>query len=196
MNRSVLGGLVALAALALAAPVSASTPTSPAGTVYTGPVKAQSAAQHVLIHTKGGTTITCETSSFDWEIESHGPSETTKGSVTNLSFGSCGTTTVSVLKKGTVEVHKGPEGSSYETVTWSGMEITVAAPFTPDCKYFFQQPTSIFMGGLTASSVLGTTAAFDFETNKIPVGNSILCPEWIQFTGAYTITTPDRLDFD
>ena len=196
MTRPRIAGLVALAALALAAPASALTPTSPAGTVYTGAVKSVSATEHVLIHTKGGTTITCETSSFDWEIESHGPSETTKGSVTNLSFGSCGTTTVSVLKRGTLEVHKGPEGASYETVTWSGMEITVATPFTPDCKYFFQQATSIFMGGLTTSSVLEATAAFDLETNKIPVGNSILCPEWIQFTGAYTITTPDYLDFD
>jgi len=196
MARPGIAGLVVLAALALAAPASASTPTSPAGTVYTGPVKAVSAAQHVLIHTKGGTTVTCETSSFDWSIESHGPSATTKGSVTNLTFGSCGTTTVSVLKAGTVEVHQGPEGFSYETVTWSGLEITVATPFSPDCKYFFQQPTSILIGAVTPSSVLGTTAVFHLDTDKIPVGNSIFCPEWIEFTGGYTITTPDYLAFD
>lgn len=202
MARQSTVGLIAGLALALAAyasPATATTFTSPAGTAYTGVVKAKSAASHVLLHTKNGTIITCETSAFDWQVESHGPAVTTKASVTNLSFGSCGTTTVSVLKKGTLEFHGGSGIETWGRVTWSGFELTVASPFTPDCKYFFQQPTSIFMGGFTSSSrpeLGGKTSAFHLGTEKFPVGNSIFCPEWLQMTGFYTITSPDYLDFD
>jgi hypothetical protein len=200
MARQKILGLIAGLGLALAvsaSPALATTFTSPAGTAYTGVVKAKSAAPHVLLHTKNGTTITCETSAFDWQVESHGPAVTTKASVTNLSFGSCGTTTVSVLKKGTLEIHKVSGPGGYGLVTWSGFELTVAAPFTPDCKYFFQQPTSISMGGFTSSSSEGgKTSTFHLSTEKFPVGNSIFCPEWLQMTGFYTITSPDYLDFD
>lgn len=199
MARPKTLGLAAGLALALAAfasPALATTFTSPAGTAYTGTVEAKNAASHMLIHTKNATTLTCETTAFDWQIESHAPAVAAKASVTNLSFGSCGTTTVSVLKKGTLEIHEASGSDSFGWVTWSGFELTVASPFTPDCKYFFQQAQSIKMAGFTASSALGGTSALDLETEGIPVGNSIFCPEWIQLTGAYTITSPDYLDFD
>jgi hypothetical protein len=190
---------LALALVALAAPAAASTFTSPAGTAYTGTIKGTIELGYMLIHTKGGSTLTCETSGFEWKVESHGPAVTAKAAVTNFSFGSCGGTVVSVLKGGTVEFHKGSgEPGGFELVTWSGFEITIAKPFTTDCKYFFQDSQiRISMGGLTTSSRLGgKTPTFHLATESFPVGNSILCPGWAQMTGAYTITSPDYLDLD
>lgn len=190
-------GLVAAVALALAAPASAANLTSPAGTSYTGTVKFESTAPHVVMDTSNGSSLTCTTTGLEWKAESHGLLVPVKGPIAKLSFEGCGTTVVSVLKAGTMEVHKGHTGESevkYDAVTWRGYEITTKALGFPDCIYAWSEP--IVMGGLTGSSLQGgKTAIFDLSAT-IPVANSPLCPVWMELTGIYRIASPDFLDVD
>jgi hypothetical protein len=187
--------VVLLAINATMAPAGASgaTLTSPAGTAYTGTVKFENIAPHAVIDTQGALPLTCATTAMEWKVESHGALVPAKGPLTGLSFGSCGTTVVTVLKAGTMEVHSGNTGE-YDEVTWRGFEITVKALGKPDCIYSWGEP--VFMGGLTASPLFGgKTAVFDVSTT-LPVSNNPLCPHSIEITAQYQVTTPDYLDAD
>ena len=91
-------GLLAVAAAALmafAGSASANTVTSNEGATPT--IKAT--AGETTLH--GVATITCQKSSVEGPVETHGAGVTVKGPIKSLKFETCGTNHVTVLTNGT-----------------------------------------------------------------------------------------------
>lgn len=195
MIRSKSIGLPVLAALALlvgASSASATVLTSPAGTAYTGAVKAKS-SKHVLIH-MGAKTITCANSQLEWEVSSHGPASTVKGAVTAFTFEECSNeTTVTVAQKGVFEVHTpSSELIKYFPITWTGFEIKINVHSIPFYCIYKGGPFEI--GAITPSALTGQTAAIDIEASLPLISGA--CSQSLKLTAAYSVTTPDYLDAD
>ena len=197
MNFRRFSGLVAMGVAALAmmaATASASTITSPAGTHYTSLVRADSEGEHVRIHRFPFSVVTCEFSRIEWQVEKGiGIFTTARGPVTHFSLGFC-SQSVTILKKGTIEVHKGGWGSGeYDLITWTGAELTIGG-----CTYRFgvKPGETVAMGALTNSSSTGATATIDMASNTIPTVTYPGCGIGMEMTGIYEISTPDYLDVD
>jgi hypothetical protein len=183
--------------MALSASASATTLTSPAGTAYTGPVKAETEGE-MIVH-EPLIESRCK-STFEWTPTSHGASVTVKGPVTAFYLTECSAgTTVFPVKLGTFEVHTRTEKADANgTLTWTGAEITsqTHAPIgTIDCLYGIESGNS-HVGVITGSTNTGTTAKVDMEVTLVRVGGSPFCPVTSKWTAAYKITTPDNLNVD
>ncbi|HEX5988907.1 MAG TPA: hypothetical protein VFY75_01670 [Solirubrobacterales bacterium] len=188
-------GLLAVAAAALmafAGTASATYLTSPAGTTYTG-----------TIHASAGTTtlhgeafsVTCATSTVSGSVEHHGTGVgTAGGKVTTLDFNEC-TFPVTVLANGSLEIHTNESSANGNgTVTSFSTKITIHGPFNINCHYETQFTD---IGTLTGSKTTGQTAKLDIDSALIPRnGDSALCGAAGEWTGSYTVTTPDYLDVD
>lgn len=163
-------------------------PTSPANTVYTGTFKAS--AGTVVTHSELAS-LSCSSSTFEGTIEQHGKSVTPSGKLSTFDFSSC-TYPMTVLASGSLEFH--PLGSGNATVTSSGFKLTTHGPFGINCLY---ETKSTDIGTLTGSSTTKATAVLDIDSSLIPrTGDSLYCGEAVEWTGSYTFTTPDYLDFD
>jgi hypothetical protein len=166
------------------------TPTSPAGTSYTGKLHASSEG-HVTIHNPIAN-IQCS-STLEGEVEIPSSGDPIAIPLGSLTFTGCTNSWhVTVISPGTLEIHP-IAGNSNGTVTWSGATIA-ATRFGPECLY---KTEATHIGTLTGSKVTGATATIDLSGELIRHGGSALCGgSTAKFTGGYSVGTPDYLDVD
>jgi hypothetical protein len=188
-----ISGIVVATTMALmvfAVSASATVITSPAGTNYTGAVKAKSIEPRVYVHWPSSLE-TCD-GEFEWKVESHGAAVTAKGPVSSFALSNCGSK-ITLLKSGSFEVHPWEKGMNGK-VTWTGPEITVEVWGAYDCIYELQDP---YIAELTGSKGLaGKTATVDFAATWIRVGGNLFCPRATDWTAYFSVTSPDYLDVD
>lgn len=195
MNRPrSIGLLFTTAAILLVAPAiaSATTPTSPAGTGYTGKIHASSEG-HVVIDNPFAK-IECA-STLQSEVKAHGYGEDLSLPLSSLSFTGCTNNwTATVDSAGTLEIHP-IAGTRNGTVTWSGATITFSHGGSGiNCRY---KTENTDIGTLTGSSATGGTATVDLSGALPFDGGSIFCGSGTTaVTGSYSVGTPDYLDVD
>lgn len=182
MNQSrMLACAVAAAAvmsMALGTSASATTLTSPAGTSYTGTVKATAEDFQVI---ESFAALPCGHSAFEFKVEQHGASATVLGQVSNLTYSKC-TFPMTVKRPGKFEIHSGG------TVTWTGAEI-VQHSNVGECIFTTQSTT---VGTLTG----GSTARLDFNATMPRTGGSFVCGNSKVFKGTYIVSSPAPLLVD
>lgn len=183
MNYLKMLGLVACITGALtifAVPASATTLTSPAGTTYTGAIKATSG----VIELHGSfITVKCESSSFEGNVSQHGSGVTVKIPLSFLRLFPCNFP-LTVLSYGNIEWHGTGNGNA--TVTWNAFELTVETSIA-NCIF---SGNSVDLGTFTG----GSPPKFHLFSAGIPrTGHSIFCGSSGVLTGSYTITTPGTL---
>jgi hypothetical protein len=195
-------GLAAVAAAALMAFVGASTAsaatlTSPANSVVTvgTEIKAENEGKVILDPPFGA--IECSVSTVAGKVTNAGGktgeevTHTVSGSIETLTFSSCNAT-VTVLKKGTLEIHSLGNGNG--TLTSSGAEVTVQF-FGTHCIF---ATNNTDLGTVTGSSTTGKTATLDISATIPRTGGSsgVFCGSTAAWTGAYEVTAPDPLFID
>ena len=187
-----LSAIAGAALLAFAGTATATQLTSPAGTVYTGSVHAESSGS-IGYDTPFGP-FECTSGTLAGSIGQHGAGVTVKATVTAQSFTGCSpSVTVKPLKGGTMEIHH-VAGSNNGTVTSSGYEIELFFnQFGLRCVY---SSNNTHVGTLTGSGVTGGTAVLDIAAALPRTGGTVLCPGQGTWTGQYKITTPDSLLVD
>jgi hypothetical protein len=194
-------GLVVTAAMALlavgAGNATATTLTSPAGTVYKGELVA-SVGGSLTFKEEGFGTWTCTAGVYKAMPNPQSESSTVTASISTLTLGpprvaggneeesQCenGATTINVLKRGSVEIHligSGPSG----TLTSSGTEVTT----TRSGVHCIYTTNNTDLGTLTS----GKTATIDIKASLNRAPTSFLCAEHAGWEGNYVVTTPDEL---
>ncbi len=190
-------GLLAVAATALmafAGTATASTATSPKGTVYTGTYKAEVEGSVKLDGTF--VTVQCNQSTIEGQVEQHGANVTTGGKITSMTFSECNYA-VTVLRNGTLEAHQtGSKGFDADgTVTSTGLEFTLHT--SVGICTFTTNNTDVGTGTLTSSDTTGGNATLDIATSKIPrTAGNFLCGSSGSLTGSYKVVTPSTLYID
>jgi hypothetical protein len=171
--------------MAFAGTASATTFTSPLGTIYTGEIKGESEGHLVLDNPIA--KIECAVA-LQGKVESHGEGVTAKGSVTALSFTGCTNSWhVTVINKGTFEAHG--IGSGNATLTSSGTTVE-ATRLGVICRY---ATSNTKLGTLTG----GTPATLHLEASIPFHSGSFLCGAGsIAWTGSYKATSPATLTVD
>jgi hypothetical protein len=191
MKYAKMLGLLAVAAAALmafAGTASATVLTSPSGTTYTSTIKAESEGATSL--DGAFTTVTCNKSTVEGKVESHGAAVTAGGKISSLTFTECNYPTT-VKAAGSLEIHG--LGSSNGTLTSSGASIEIATS-VGTCVF---TTTNTDVGTLTGSTTTGGNATLDIASAKIPrTGGNFLCGSSGTWTGAYKVTTPATLIVD
>jgi len=173
--------LVAAAAfMAFAGNASAApTLTSPSGTEYTGPITAT--AVETLTLKAGFATDTCTTSTVGGTVSSNTEAEAS-GSISTLDFGGPCTLTTTTLSTGSLTILPGGE------VKAIGSEVTVAALGT-SCVYGGGPSPGTKLGTLTG----GTTATLSVKAGLPKISGGFACASPAEWTGKYSVTTPDTL---
>jgi hypothetical protein len=191
MNRLKMLGLGIAAAtflLAFAGTAAATSLTSPAGTIYTGTIKAESEGPTSLHGTFA--TVTCGKSVVEGKVEQHGSAITAEGKVSSLTFSECNYP-VTVKKSGTLVVHSLENGLG--TLTSTGAEIVIHTS-VGECV-FTTSGTPI--GTLTDSSITGGNATLDIGSVSIPrTGGTMPCGIRGNWTGSYRVSSPSALYLD
>ena len=183
--------VAAVAMCVLAGTASATTLTSPAGTTYTGTIKATAGTTE--LHGEA-FSVSCASSTVEGKVESHGAGITIGGNIDSLVFASCNFP-VTALKAGSLEVHEKQGGNGFVgTLTSTGAEITIHGPFGINCLY---KTSATDIGNLTGSDTTKATAKLDIDSSLIPrTGDSAFCGANGEWTGSYTVNTPDYLDVE
>lgn len=187
-----LVGLVAGAMMAVAAGGVQATVITQAPP-FTGTVKAESEG---AVSVTGTIVFTCQKSALEWSVESHGASVTTTGPLTKVTLEECGTSTVTVVEMGKLELHATSGGDGTLTSTGTRITVLVHSVFlgTVHCIY---ETKSTDVGTLTGSATTGATATLDVASAVIPlVSTDGTCREDAQLEGSYTFTSPDYLYVD
>jgi len=178
-----LAAVAAMALMAFAGSASATVLTSPSGTQYKGEINAS--AESSLLLKAGFANITCTESSVAGTPTNFGSSTTTvSGPISTLTFSSCNAT-VTVLKKGSLEIHtigKGPNG----TLTSTGAEVTVATGGV-SCTY---ATNNTDIGTLTGTTTAGTKATMDISASLTKSAGGFLCASPAAWEGSYWVTKP------
>lgn len=203
LKQSALGAAVVAALMVFAVTSASATElyTEPAGgseesngMVTTGSTIASEAEETVTLHPPIGS-IECEESKVEGTTSNTGgASETVKGNISTLTFGKCNAT-VTVLKKGSLEIHTRTEKADGNgTLTSSGAEVTVV--FAGFHCVFSTNNTDL--GTLTGSTATEGNATLDIEATIPRTGGSsgIFCGSTAQWTGAYKVTQPVVLGVD
>jgi hypothetical protein len=182
-------GLLAVAAaavMAFAGTASATTITSPSGTLYTGKIVAEAEGHAVLDNPIA--KIECA-SKVEGTVASHGSGVTAKGNISLLTFGSpVGTCTdswhVTVVSAGSLEIH-----GSGSTLTSSGATVE-ATRFGVSCRY---QTNNTDIGTVTSGTpaTLHIAASIPFHSGSIFCGSGATA-----WTGSYKVTSPASLFVD
>jgi hypothetical protein len=176
-----LAGIVAAALMAFTGSASATYLTSPMGTTFTGAYELRSGGI-----TFDGLGTTCHQSEIKGNIEFHGAGITTGGNLTSVTFGTCTGGTVTVLKKGALEISTAnPVGNG--TVTWTGAEILI---HTAGLKCTIKT-AGTHVGTLTGSNNTMGNPVLDTGSN-LPV-SGFLCPALTTITGVYAGINPNWL---
>jgi hypothetical protein len=187
MKYAKILGLLAISAAALmafAGVASATVVTAPAGSTYTGEIKAENEGGHVVLDNPIAK-IEC-TSNVAGTITQHGAGVTVKGNITSLSFTNCTNSWhVTVISAGTLEAHA--LGGGNATLTSSGATVE-ATRFGIACRY---STTNTDIGTLTGAATSTSHATLDISA-AIPFhGGSGLCGGGATtWTGSYKVTTP------
>jgi len=188
-----LVAVTAIAAMAIAAPASATELTSPKGTTYTGNIAIENEGE--IIFDNGAASYACSGSTGEGKVEEQGSTVTAKGKIAKWTLTGCNMETV-VIKLGTVEIHT-QEGSSNGngTVTVSGTEVTTLGNSGLHCVY---TTNGTSLGVLTGSNNTGGKAKLDLSgTVPRTAGKSgAFCGTSSVITGAYTVTSPSYLEVD
>jgi hypothetical protein len=193
-------GLAAVAAAALMAFVGASTASATqltgAGGAVLGvgtEIKAENEGKVVLDPPFGA--IECSKSSVAGKVTNAGSSSTTvSGGIETLTFTECNAT-VTVLKKGTLEIHtQGASNNNNGTLTSNGAEVTVQ--FVGTHCIFTTSNTDL--GTVTGSGNTKSNATLDISATIPRTGGSsgIFCGSTAAWTGAYKVTAPNPLFID
>jgi len=197
IKKSGLIVLAAVAAMAFAGTASATELTSPAGTKLAlgTEVTAELVGGPVVID-GASSNYECTEAPALGKLEQQGSSVTVKGSLVEWWLGGCGSSKVSVLKKGTVELHT-QEGSSNGngTITVSGTEVTMEASTGLHCIF---TTNNTDLGVFTGSKNTGGHAKVDLAgiVPRTAGRSGIFCGTSTGITGSYTITSPSYLDLD
>ncbi len=194
-----VGAATAILALIGAGSASATqlTCTEPAGTKVFCPVGTEihSEAEGTLtLHPPIGD-IECKNATGFGSLTNPGSSTTTPSGTPALTTISNCNATVTVLKKGTLEVHtKGAGADNNGLFTSTGTEVTVEF-FGFHC-IFSTKETSV--GTLTGSSTTKGTPTLDLEATIPRTGgrSGAFCGSTAQMTGSLIVTKPDWLDVD
>ena len=180
-------GLLAVAAAALmafAGVASATTVTSDSGTTPT--IHAESEGSTTL---HGVVDITCNNSTVQGAVSTHGTGVTAGGAISSLTFTNCGNNDVSVKKAGSLEVHALAGGNG--TLTSSGAEISIQVTSLGITCVFTTNSTHI--GTVTA----GKNATMHIDSAAIPrTGGSVFCGSSGEWTGSYSVNSPTNLSVD
>lgn len=182
---------IALAAsMALASPAFATFATSPAGTVYTGPL-AGSSEGLVVWHTSV-FKFEC-TGTMEGFIEAHGPSVTGKGEATNFTYKECNSNvTINTIKKGSLEIHSAGKGVGTITSTGTVGEGVLHA-FGIKCIY---TTNNTDLGVVTDSSITGGKATLHLNATIPRTGGSAFCGATATLTAAAIVNTPEQIFID
>lgn len=194
MKYAKILGLAALALAALmafAGTASATTLTSPSGTVYTGEIKSESEGSTSLKSSFIGT-VTCSGSTVKGKVESHGTGVTAAGKIAELTFSGCsgGSPTSPVAKPGTLEVH-GTTTTGNGTLTSNGAEVIVHNTLAGTCTFVTSNSD---IGTLTGSNVTGGNATLDISGVAVRTNGSGFCGESATWSGSYKVTSPSTLE--
>jgi hypothetical protein len=187
-------GLLAVSiclAAALPAAASATELMSGSGMVTSG--STVSAESEGSISFTGPAGVECTGSSVSLKTtNTGGASETVKANVETLDYTGCNQT-VTVLAKGTLEIHTQGEGGN-GTLTSSGTELTIKwTSLGIDCIY---STSSTDLGTLTGSTTTASTATIDVSATVPRTGGSFFCGSTGKWEGSYKVTTPDALNVD
>jgi hypothetical protein len=183
-------GLLAVAAAALmafAGSASATTVTSPTGTVYNGVIEATGSTTYL---TGTWSAVECKHSEVKGEITTQGDGITAEGPITTLHFSQCNYPTT-VIKSGSLVAHTDTASADYNgTLTSVGAEVLVHTSIGT-CR--FSTGTGTDIGTLTG----GAPAKLAINSAKIPVteGN-FFCGNSGIWEGSYTVTNPTSLYID
>lgn len=186
-------GLASVAVAALMVFVtsaSATTLTSPTGTVYTGTITIE---EEGAIELHGSfTTVKCKQSHLEFHVSRHGVGVTVAGNLTTHSFAECNFP-VTVLKAGSMEIHAVNCNANNEctgTLTSTGTELTVGTSIA-NCIF---TTSNTHLGTITPTNDTGGHATLDTDSTAIPrTGHSIFCGSSGTMTGSHTISTPSTL---
>ncbi|HXQ89198.1 MAG TPA: hypothetical protein VN733_06115 [Solirubrobacterales bacterium] len=201
MRHSKTFGLIAMAAMALAA--LAGPATASATELYKGgnPGTTMSAGEEIVASLESGTSATlisptesllatCTGSELKAKITSTGSSSSTvKGSASALSFSSC-STAVTTKTLGELEIHHIAETDN-GTVTAIGFDI-VATLFGVECGY--GAGSGISLGTLTGNLFAEERATLDVSATLSKVTGGFLCPATAKWSASYTVTSPTGLN--
>lgn len=180
--------VITAALVVSAGTASATTLTSPKGTVYTGSIHAEDSN---LSLSGSFVTISCSKSELDGAVTSHGEAVTTKISLEALSFEGCNYE-ATVKNAGTLEVHT--DSASVDgngTITWTGLELSLHTSVGVCVYTTINTP----IGTLEGSDV--TRANWNTNSEKLPrTGGSFLCGPSSKLEARYEITTPSTLSVD
>jgi hypothetical protein len=151
-----------------------------------------------LVPIGGGFVPKCEESEFEGEVVEGKEGVAMKGSLSSLVLQSCGSSTVSVITPGSIEVHATAGGNG--TLTSTGLEITVLTHvfgITSHCRYHTENSD---LGTFKGSSTTGGTATLELREHGIPKGETAesgtFCSAEVEVETDYTFTAPDYLDVD
>ena len=199
MKYAKMLGLITAAALALmafgASTASATTLTSPTGTVYKGEL-VLSVEKSLTMKEEGFGTVTCTTGVVKGTPNAQSDAATVTGNISTLTYGApraaneeesqCenGAATINILKRGSLELHS-IAGTENGTLTSSGEEITT----TKSGVHCIYSTSSTDLGTLTG----GKTATMDINAKLNRTPTSFLCAEHATWEGTYLVTTPDEL---
>ena len=190
-QTKVFGVVIAVCAClwGVAAPASATTLTSPAGSAYAGEI-------HVLSegHLKFDTVIAsveCGATAAG-KVESQGAEVTAKVALTGLATTCTNSWHFTFASLGVLEVHRTGEGVG--TVTSSGMTLNLTR-LGVVCNLVTNNTT---LGTFTDSQKTGGTATIHLEGKlSLHAGSSVFCGnQTATLTGSYLVSTPDSLYLD
>ncbi|HEX5527058.1 MAG TPA: hypothetical protein VFX44_07660 [Solirubrobacterales bacterium] len=190
---------VALLALFGASSASATqlTCTEPAGTKVFCPVGAEihsEAEGSVVLDPPFGKIECGEATGFGSLTEAGSSTTTPSGTPALTTLGKCNAT-VTVLQKGTLEVHtRNASADNNGLFTSTGTEVTVE--FIGTHCIFKTNGTTV--GTLTGSSTTKKTATLDIEATIPRTGgrSGAFCGATAALTGSLIVTKPDWLDID
>jgi hypothetical protein len=177
-------GLALVSLTAIAGNASATTLTSPSGTIYTSKIVAESEGT-IFFTSAVGLPITCKKSKLESKVETHGLLSSAGGKLTQLTFEECsnGVATSPVTAPGSLRIH------SSGKLTSSSAQIVFHGTLLGSCS-FSTSPTGTDIGTLTASKTTGGNARLDISgVLNSACGNVV-------WEGSYVVTTPGKLEVD
>ncbi|HET7418101.1 MAG TPA: hypothetical protein VFJ61_10800 [Solirubrobacterales bacterium] len=180
-----LAGAISVILMTFAMTASATRFTSPAGTLYTGTIKAES-TNLTLTNSSTIGTISCGKSLAEGTNNSHGVGVTDIVIVTNWWITSCtGGESTHSTQRGSWEFHltTAPNG----TWTSNGWVWTIHKTIVGTCTFATKNTDlGTFKGG--------TPAKLEIGSSPIPQeSGNFFCPSSATLSGTYTITSPGTL---
>jgi hypothetical protein len=178
-DRFLTLALIVLALGAFSSAATASTLTSPSGTTYTSTIKAENEGTVTFTSPFGGFgTITCNKSTFEGKVESHGlvPAG---GTITKMTYSECNRE-ITVLVKFSFQIH----GLFPPKLTFKKREYRIHTAIGP-CTF-----TGDTGDTLTTTETTGGNATIDLSGKLAsPCGTGT-------FEGSYEVTAPSTLYVD